>query len=197
MSQALADTEDPWMWLEDVEGEKALNWVEERNQESLGVLEKLPTYQPMFDSNLEIYNSSDRIAYPSIQGEYLYNFWRDEKNERGLWRRTSLDEYRKDEPQWEPVLDLDALAKAEDENWVYKGASCLYPDYQLCVLSLSRGGADAIVSREFDMVTKQFVEDGFVLPEAKGGTSWIDRDSQSQLAQLVPTRAGQVAERVR
>ena len=168
--------EDPYMWLEEVEGEKALEWVEERNKESLSVLEELPTFQPMFDRHMAIYNSDERIAAPSIQGDYIYNFWRDEKNERGLWRRTTLEEYRKAEPAWETVLDLDALAKAEDENWVWKGADCLYPDYERCILSLSRGGADATVSREFDVVKKEFVDGGYYLPEAKGGTSWLDRD---------------------
>ena len=150
--------EDPYIWLEDVEGEKALEWVAERNKDSLSVLEALPTFQPMFDRHLEIYNSSERIAMPAIRGDYVYNFWKDESNERGLWRRTSLAEYRKPEPVWETVLDIDLLAKAEDKNWVYKGADCLYPKYERCILSLSRGGADAVVSREFDVVNKEFVE---------------------------------------
>lgn len=168
--------EDPYMWLEEVEGEKALEWVEERNKESLSVLEELPTFKPMFDRHMAIYNSDKRIATPTILGNFIYNFWRDENNERGLWRRTTLEEYRKPEPAWEPVLDLDSLAKTEDENWVWKGADCLYPDYQRCIVSLSRGGADATVSREFDVAKKEFVDGGYYLREAKGGISWLDRD---------------------
>lgn len=169
--------EDPYIWLEEVTGKKALEWVVERNRESLSVLEALPTFQPMFDRHLEIYNSDKRIATPTILGDYIYNFWKDENYERGLWRRTTLAGYREQEPEWETVLDLDALANAEEENWVYKGADCLYPKYERCILSLSRGGADATVSREFDMVKKEFVEDGYYLPEAKGGISWIDEDN--------------------
>jgi len=169
--------EDPYIWLEEVEGEKALEWVGERNKESLSVLEALPTFQPMFDRHMEIYNSDERIAAPAIRGDYVYNFWKDENNERGLWRRTSLKEYQKAEPEWETVLDLDVLSKAEDKNWVYKGVDCLYPKYERCILSLSRGGADATVSREFDLVKKEFVDGGYYLPEAKGGISWIDKDN--------------------
>ena len=171
------DIVDPYLWLEDVEGEKALAWAEARNSESLEVLENLPEYQMLYDKNLAVYDSEDQIAYPRIRGNYLYNFWRDAKHERGLWRRTTAEEYGKDEPQWETLLDLDALAKAEDENWVWHGAGCLHPDYDRCLISLSRGGADADVTREFDIPSKQFVEDGFYLPESKGGASFIDRDT--------------------
>jgi prolyl oligopeptidase len=168
---------DPYLWLEDVEGQKALEWVEARNVESLAILQKLPEYQPLYDRNLAVYDSEDSIAYPRIRGDFLYNFWRDAKNERGLWRRTTIEEYSKDEPSWEILLDLDALAKTEDENWVWHGASCLHPDYKRCLISLSRGGADAYVTREFDIPTKTFVEDGFYLPESKGGASFLDMDT--------------------
>lgn len=176
-TQVAAEENDKFMWLEEVEGEKQLAWVEDRNRESLGILEDLPTFNDLFEKNLEVYNSSERIAYPTIRGNYVYNFWKDENHERGIWRRTTLDEYRKSEPEWETLLDVDAIAKAEDENWVYKGASCLWPDYNRCHISLSRGGADATVSREFDIPSKSFVENGFFLPEAKGGLSWIDKDT--------------------
>jgi len=171
------DTVDPYLWLEDVEGEKALAWAEARNSESLEILENLPEYQTLYDKNLAVYDSEDKIAYPRIRGNYLYNFWKDAKHERGLWRRTSIEEYGKDEPQWETLLDLDALAKAEDENWVWHGAGCLHPDYERCLISLSRGGADADVTREFDIPSRQFVENGFYLPESKGGASFIDQDT--------------------
>ena len=171
------DTVDPYLWLEDVEGEKALAWAEARNSESLEILENLPEYQTLYDKNLAVYDSQDKIAYPRIRGNYLYNFWKDAKHERGLWRRTSIEEYAKDEPQWETLLDLDALAKAEDENWIWHGAGCLHPDYERCLISLSRGGADAEVTREFDIPSRQFVENGFYLPESKGGASFIDQDT--------------------
>jgi prolyl oligopeptidase len=113
----------------------------------------------------------------SKAGQHFYNFWQDANNKRGLWRRTSLDEYRKPNPQWETVLDLDKLGEAEKENWVWKGANFLKPDGDRCLLSLSRGGADATVVREFDVVSKTFVKDGFILPEAKSRVAWRDRDS--------------------
>src|SRR6266705_1082046 len=114
---------------------------------------------------LSILNSNERIPYVSKIGERYYNFWRDAQHERGLWRRTTLEEYRKPSPQWETVLDLDALGTAEKESWVWEGANTLEPENRRCLISLSRGGADARVVREFDLVTKQFVPDGFTLPE--------------------------------
>ncbi|NIQ97648.1 MAG: S9 family peptidase, partial [Desulfuromonadales bacterium] len=171
------EAEDPFLWLEEIEGEKALDWARERNAESLGVLEKLPEFEPFFEKNLAVYDSQDRIAYPAIRGEHLYNFWRDAEHERGLWRRTSFEEYRTGEPQWEVLIDLDALAEAEGENWVWDNVGCLAPDYERCLVRLSRGGADAVVVREFDIPTKTFVEDGFQLPEAKGGAEFLDHDT--------------------
>ncbi len=168
---------DQFLWLEEVQGEKALSWVEGQNKQTLEVLENLPTFQQFFDKNLEIANSSEQIAYPSFRGDYIYNFWRDATHVRGILRRTSLAEYKKAEPAWETVLDIDALAKSEDENWVYKGNSCLYPEYRHCIVSLSRGGADASVRREFDMQTKAFITDGFITAESKGGISWINKDT--------------------
>ena len=169
--------DDPYIWLEDIQGEEALNWVEAQNEVSVGYLESLPTYDELYDRNLEILNSDDRIALPGLRGDHVFNFWRDATNSRGLWRRTTLDDYVSGNPDWDVILDLDALAEAEGENWVWKGASCLRPDYRLCALYLSRGGADATVIREFDVEDKAFVEDGFVLPEAKSRLSWIDEDT--------------------
>jgi prolyl oligopeptidase len=171
------DTEDPYLWLEDIEGEKALDWARARNAESLGVLEALPEYAGFYEKNLAVYDSQERIAYPTIRGDYLYNFWRDAENERGLWRRTTAEEYSKDKPAWEILLDLDELAKAEGENWVWSEASCLPPRYERCLISLSRGGADATVTREFDVAARRFVKDGFNLPESKSFVSFIDADT--------------------
>jgi prolyl oligopeptidase len=169
--------EDPYQWLEDVTGEKPLAWVKERNAESTGELTGSEQFQKLNHRILEILDSDARI--PAIQkiGPYYYNFWRDAKNPRGLWRRTTLDEYRKPKPDWEIVLDLDALGKEEKVNWVWHGAQTLKPEYKLALISLSRGGADASVVREFDLTKKAFITDGYTLPEAKSQVSWRDRDS--------------------
>jgi prolyl oligopeptidase len=169
--------DDPYLWLEEVEGERALAWVRERNARSLARLEKDPRYAPTEKAVRAIILAKDRLPSPSMRGGWVYNFWQDEKNVRGLWRRTKLDEYRKEQPQWQTILDIDELAKREGENWVYKGASCLAPDYDRCLLTLSRGGKDASVVREFLVSKGEFVKDGFELPEAKSRVSWIDADT--------------------
>jgi len=168
---------DPWLWLEEVEGQRPLDWVREQNAATTALLEAEPGFQALRTDLLAILDSNARIPFVSKQGEYFYNFWRDAKNPAGLWRRTTLEEYRKPEPAWEVLIDLDAINRAENMNWVWRGANCLRPAYARCLVSLSRGGADAIVVREWDMASRRFVEDGFVLPEAKGGVAWRDADS--------------------
>ncbi len=172
-----AQQADPYLWLEEVEGEKALDWVKQHNEASLAALKAQPVFAETFDKALEILNSDQRIAYSLIRGKYLYNFWQDAQNERGLWRRTTLEEYLKPTPQWETLLDIDKLSQAESQQWVFKSAAGLYPDYERYLVSLSPGGGDAVVVREFDAETKQFVEDGFYLPEAKSSVSWKDIDT--------------------
>jgi prolyl oligopeptidase len=169
--------DDPYLWLEDVQGERALAWVRERNAESRKRLEAWPAFGATRDRIREILDSRDRIPAVSRRGGFLYNLWQDAANPRGLWRRTTLEEYRKAQPAWDTLLDLDALGKAEGENWVWHGAQCLGPDYNRCLVSLSRGGADASVMREFDINTRRFVEGGFALPEAKSDVTWIDKDT--------------------
>ena len=169
--------DDPFTWLEDVGGERALAWVRERNAVSQKLLTARAEYAPIRAQVLEVLNAKDRIPAISRRGDFFYNLWQDEANKRGLWRRTTLAEYRKPQPAWETVLDLDALAGAEGENWVWGGANCLGPTHQRCLLSLSRGGADATVVREFDTVSKTFVDGGFTLPEAKSDVDWIDADT--------------------
>ena len=168
---------DEWQWLEDVEAERSLDWVREQNADSKALLEAEPGFETLRSDLLAILDSNERIPFVGKQGEYFYNFWRDAKNPAGLWRRTTLAEYKKDEPEWEVLIDVDAINKAEDMNWVWRGANCLRPAYERCLVSLSRGGADAIVVREWNKSTRQFVEDGFRLPEAKGGVAWRDADS--------------------
>jgi len=170
-------TADPYLWLENVDSDKALSWVRKRNAKSVKELAQSKSFKKLDQQLLAILDSDERIAYVDKMGEHYYNFWRDAKNERGLWRRTTLAEYRKETPRWEKVLDLDALSKAEGENWVWHGSDCLKPDYRRCLVSLSRGGADADVKREFDLDKKVFVEGGFYLPEAKGSAGWIDQDT--------------------
>jgi prolyl oligopeptidase len=168
--------EDPNLWLEDVQGDKALAWVRERNAESEGQLQAQPGFDAMKASIREVLDSKEQIPYVSRQGDWFYNLWKDASNPRGLWRRATLAEYRKPQPAWETVIDIDALGKAEGENWVWAGATVLSPDYRHALVSLSRGGADAHVVREFDTVSKRFVEGGFTLPEAKSDVAWADID---------------------
>jgi prolyl oligopeptidase len=172
----VADNQDPFLWLEDVTGAKSLEWVKQQNDRSTAELAKDPVFKELNERLLKILDSKDRIPFVSKAGEFYYNFWRDEKNSRGLWRRTTLDEYRKPEPRWEVVLDLDALGEQERENWVWHGAKWLEPSYDRCLILLSRGGADAAVAREFDPKAKTFIKDGFQLPEAKSEINWLDRD---------------------
>jgi prolyl oligopeptidase len=168
---------DEFQWLEDVTGARPLAWVEERNAESKHELTESEQFQALNQRILEILDSEARIPAIGKVGELYYNFWRDAKNPRGIWRRTSLAEYRQEKPHWETVLDLDALGNAENVKWVWHGAQALRPDYKLALVSLSRGGSDAGVVREFDLVAKSFVKDGFALPEAKSQIAWRERDS--------------------
>jgi prolyl oligopeptidase len=169
--------DDPYIWLEEVDGEEALAWVAEQNAASLPGLEGDPRFVELEAEALALMEASDRIPYGSYFGGYVHNFWRDENHVRGIWRRTTLDSYATDDPGWETILDIDALADAESENWVYKGRSCLPPEYNICFVNLSRGGGDAVVIREFDVESRSFVEDGFMLPEAKSRISWIDENT--------------------
>ncbi|WP_439331979.1 prolyl oligopeptidase family serine peptidase [Pseudoalteromonas caenipelagi] len=176
-TNTLASDSDPFLWLEEIEGTKALEWVKKQNNASLKYLKHNSAYQNIYQNTLSILHDKTRIPYASERAGYYYNFWQSENNTRGLYRRTTLEEYKKADPKWETVLDIDALAQAENENWVYKGIQCHYPKYQRCLVSLSRGGADAVVVREFNITTKSFVKDGFNLPEAKSSVSWRDDNS--------------------
>ncbi|GAB3813932.1 prolyl oligopeptidase family serine peptidase [Tessaracoccus terricola] len=168
---------DPHIWLEDVEGAEALDWVRARNAVTETELAGTAEFARLEDELAAIYDSDDRIPMLAKRGEWYYNFWRDAEHPRGLWRRTTLAEYRTGSPAWETVLDLDELNRTEDENWVWHGVEFLRPDQPRCLVALSRGGADADVTREFDVETKAFVEGGFERPEAKGRLSWIDHDT--------------------
>ena len=170
--------QDPFIWLEDARSEKALEWVTKENERTLAALESDPRFAQLKADALAIYDSEDRIPYVSFRPDGLYNFWQDKENPKGLLRRTTLESYQTDKPEWETVLDIDALAAAEGKEWVYKGSSCLPPALDKCMIALSDGGEDATIMREFDTSTKSFVEGGFAIEEkSQGGISWIDEDT--------------------
>jgi prolyl oligopeptidase len=169
--------DDPYLWLENVGGDKALDWVRQQNAVSTGKLAASPGFAKLQERLLAILDSHERIPYAAKHGQFYYNFWRHNKNVRGLWRRTTLEEYKKPDPAWETVLDLDQLASDEKENWVWHGYTVLEPSYDRCLIQLSRGGADADVIREFDLTQRQFVPDGFTVAEAKTDVAWHDRDT--------------------
>lgn len=167
---------DPYLWLEEVTADEALDWVRTRNAATTAALAG-----DEFDATeariLEVLDTDARIPYARRRGEYLYNFWRDASHVRGIWRRTTMDEYRKDEPAWDVLLDLDAVAAAESENWVWSGAQVLRPDQKIALVTMSRGGADATVVREFDLESRTFRDDGFFVPEAKTDVGYMDADT--------------------
>ena len=171
------ENRDPYLWLEEIDSPRAMEWVKNQDSTTVTALKKFPQFQNIYNRNLEIYNSKEKIAYPSMKGNYIYNFWQDSVNERGIWRRTGFDDYLKQSPKWETVLDIDSLSKTDNVLWEYKGADFLYPDFNICLLYLSRGGADATIVKEFNLKTKKFIENGFQLPEAKQDVSWIDTNS--------------------
>ncbi|HEV2336126.1 MAG TPA: prolyl oligopeptidase family serine peptidase, partial [Stellaceae bacterium] len=169
--------EDPFLWLEEVEGARALTWVRAENTSSLAALEADPRYAAMHREALAVVTAPDRIPYPSFLGDRLANFWQDDVHVRGLWRVTNLASFATDAPDWQPLLDVDALAAAEGRNWVFHGASILRPDYRQALVSLSDGGKDASERREFDLEAMRFVENGFFLPEGKQSATWLDGDT--------------------
>jgi prolyl oligopeptidase len=171
------DDADPYLWLEDVTGTAALDWVREQNAATMAAITSGPGFAGLRDAIRVVLDSRDRIPYVTRRGAYLYNFWQDAAHPRGLWQRTTLAEYRRAEPEWDVLLDLDELAASENENWVWQGSVMLRPgDYRLALLRLSRGGADACVIREFDLGSRAFVRDGFTVPEAKTSVGWISAD---------------------
>ena len=169
--------DDPFLWLEDIDSKEALDWARAQNERAKERLESHEDFEAIHARNLEILTSEQRIALPSLRGGGVYNFWRDASHVRGIWRKTSLESYRGAKPAWDVILDIDRLAEAEDENWVWSGADCRYPDYDRCLVGLSIGGADAAVQREFDLEAREWVRDGFNLPESKSSITWRDRDS--------------------
>ena len=171
---AMAD--DPYLWLEDIAGDDALDWVRRHNEPTIDEFRD-DRFEQLRAEALEVLDTDTRIPYVRRRGEYLYNFWRDADNPRGLWRRTTLAHYRSEEPEWDVLIDVDELARTDDANWVWAGADVIEPDHTRALISLSRGGSDAAIVREFDMATRTFVADGFELPEAKSQIAWEDPDT--------------------
>lgn len=189
LNAAIQAEEETLAFLEEVEGEEALAFAQSLNEPTLERLTSDSRYQGLYDGALEILQSQDRIAYVGVRGGELWNFWRDADNTHGLWRKTTIESYATDNPEWDVVLDLDALADAEDKNWVWRGSSCLGPDYRHCMITLSDGGSDAAVRREWDMETRSFVEGGFEIEETKGATAWIDENTLLIATALDPEEA--------
>ncbi|ORV81979.1 prolyl oligopeptidase [Mycobacterium interjectum] len=168
--------EDPYLWLEDITADDALDWVRAHNEPTLAKFGGAQ-FERMRAEALEVLDTDARIPYVVRRGEHLYNFWRDAANPRGLWRRTTLDSYRGDSPDWDVLIDIDELGRTDDTNWVWAGAGVIEPDHTRALIRLSRGGSDASIVREFDMATREFVADGFELPEAKSQIAWADPDT--------------------
>tara|TARA_B100001059_G_scaffold115572_1_gene115868 strand:- start:4871 stop:7072 length:2202 start_codon:yes stop_codon:yes gene_type:complete len=169
--------EDPFIWLEEVEGEEALTWAAEQNALSIPRLQGDSRFEGIRDAIETVLTSDDRIPSPGLVNGQVYNFWQDDEHIRGLLRRTSLDSYHSDNPQWETVIDIDLLATVENANWVYKGRICLPGNPSRCLLRLSDGGKDAVVLREFDLENKNFVDGGFSVDEAKTNVDWVDANT--------------------
>ena len=175
--ETAGQTDEDHLYLEEVLGDKALTDVKSWNKRSLERLTADPRFAEMEAQALEILQSKDKIPYVSYRAGEVHNFWQDANHVRGIWRKSTLESYLSDTPEWETVLDFDKLSKEEGKNWVYKGNNCLSPDYDLCIVNLSDGGKDATIRREFNTRTKEFVKDGFVTDESKGSVDWLDKDT--------------------
>lgn len=177
ISQSIQAQKDDYQWLEDIDGEKALEFVNTHNKATIDILSKEKDYSTIYSKSLEIYNSADRIAFPEIHGKFVYNFWKDKDHERGIWRRCLTVDYSNGKYNWETLLDIDEMAKKDGMKWVFKGASGLYPSYTRFLVSLSNGGGDAVFIKEFDAEKKQFIENGFSIDESKGSVSYVDENT--------------------
>lgn len=169
--------EDTYLWLEKIDDPKSLQFVEQQNKTTYKELSTEKDFKTIYNKNLEILNSSEKIAYPVIHGSYVYNFWKDANHMRGIWRRSSLETYVEGKPVWETLLDIDKLSKKEGKKWVLKNYIGLYPTYNRFLIELSNGGGDSVYIREFDLRTKQFIENGFAIDEAKGTANYLDENT--------------------
>jgi prolyl oligopeptidase len=176
-AQNAADPADKYLWLEDVTGERSMAWVNAENTRSAKSLDVGPVYDTLAETALKVLESPTRLPNPGFRVGTVYNTWQDAQHVRGILRRTTLESYLTDQPDWHTVIDYDALATQDKEKWVQKGLSCLYPGDGLCLVGLSAGGEDAETLREFDLKTGKFVENGFVLPHSKQNVAWVDKDT--------------------
>jgi len=176
-NQPSSEQPDKYIWLEDIHGERQMDWVKAENARTAAVLEKDSHFAALDADALKVLDSPERLAWPGFHNGAIFNFWKDAEHVRGIVRRTTLKDYLTAEPKWETVLDIDALSKADDQSWVYQGLTCLEPENELCLLELSAGGEDASTLREFDLRTGKFVEGGFTLPRGKQNVAWEDKDT--------------------
>ncbi|HEY8615273.1 prolyl oligopeptidase family serine peptidase [Phenylobacterium sp.] len=174
---ALAQDADPYIWLEEVDAPRAMQWVEAENARTADRLERDPRYKTFLDEARAIFTATDRIPVPHFRAGGVDNLWQDAAHPNGVWRHATLASYRSATPAWETILDVDALAKAEGKRWFYKGAACLKPAETTCLVRLSNGGGDAVEVREFDTRTKRFLDGGFRFPEGKQYVEWLDPQS--------------------
>ena len=187
-----APDDDPYLWLEEIDDDRALAWVEAQNAATLAQFGDA-RFAADRDILAAIFDRPDNIPYIGRRGPLVFNFWKDAAHPRGLWRASSLDSFRSEEPQWDVLLDLDVLAATEGEDWIWNGAETLPGTHDRAIVRLSRGGADAVVLREFDLASRAFVAEDFDLPEAKSGAAWLDRDTlllASALGDGMVTRSG-------
>jgi prolyl oligopeptidase len=176
-SSVMTSDDDPFLWLEDVHGAKALEWVKTQNQRSAGKLEADPRYEVYKREALAIFTAKDRISLPELRADGVDNTWQDDAHPHGLWRHASLKSYRAGKAKWETLLDLDKLSKDEGKNWFWKGVECLAPEDRYCLVRLSDGGGDAVEIREFDTQAKSFIAAGFHIDRAKQNVDWVDKDT--------------------
>ncbi len=174
---AASDAADKYIWLEDVNSPRSMEWVKAENARTAKVLESDPRFATYQAEALKIAEDPNKLIVPQLRGGMVYNLWHDKDNPRGLLRRTTIADYKNPQPHWETVLDVDALGKKEGHSWVFRGMSCLYPGDQFCMVNLSEGGEDAVTSREFDLKAAKFVEGGFVSPHSKQNINWADKDT--------------------
>jgi prolyl oligopeptidase len=187
-----APDDDPYLWLEEIDGERALGWLEAHNTATLALFGNA-RFAADRDALAAIYDRTDNIPIIARRGARVFNFWKDAAHPRGLWRTATLESYRAEAPEWDILLDLDALAATEGEDWTWSGATTIPGTHDRAIVKLSRGGADAVVLREFDLASRDFVAGGFTLPEAKGGAAWADRDTlllSSALGEGMATSSG-------
>ena len=177
LDQSLMAQQDKFQWLENIDSPRSMEFVNAQNKATIEKLTTEKNYKPIYNKSLEILNSTEKIAYPNIQGKYVYNFWTDKQNERGIWRRCLLSDYTQGKLNWETLIDIDKMSKNDNVKWVYKGASGLYPAYNKFLVRLSKGGGDAVYIREFDADKKEFTKAGFDIDEAKGSADYVDENT--------------------